>query len=141
MQGLMPPPEPDLTPVAVAASLAAVLLGPQYAATLGAYSIILIGWCAGVLIGVYRMPPGPRIHAAAFVAVSLLLTMGATVPLAEAAADALRVVAPWMSSTEAKGLLFPVAVLLPAVGHSWAGVATWAWGALRRRIAPKESQP
>jgi hypothetical protein len=79
------------------------------------------------------MPPAPRLHVATFVLVSLVLVLGVTVPLAEIAASALRVAAPWMTATEAKGLLFPVAFALPAVGHSWAGVVRWAWGLVRRR--------
>lgn len=130
----MAPNEPDLTPVAVVISLLTIAMGPQFAATVGAYSIILLGWCGGVMVGVYRMPPAPRLHVAAFVLVSLVLVLGVTVPLAEIAASALRVAAPWMTATEAKGLLFPVAFALPAVGHSWAGVVRWAWGLVRRRV-------
>jgi hypothetical protein len=113
----MTPAEPELTPVAVAVAALSILLGPQLAAVVGAYSVILLGWVGGVMVGVYRMP------------------------LAEAGAQALRAMVPWMSATEAKGLLFPVAFLLPAVGHSWADVGQWVWGLIRRRFgSSKEGQ-
>lgn len=130
-------PEPDLSPVAVAVALLTVALGPEFAAIVGAYSVILIGWVGGVMVGVWRMPPAPRPHLAAFVLVSLVASLGVTVPLAELLADFMRAAAPWASRAEAKGLLLPLAFAIPAIGHSWADVAAWAWGVLRRRVAPK----
>lgn len=137
----MTPAEPELSPVAVAVAALTILLGPQLAAVVGAYSVILLGWVGGVMVGVYRMPPAGRGQLVAFVLVSLVAVLGITVPLAEAGAQALRAMVPWMSATEAKGLLFPVAFLLPAVGHSWADVGQWVWGLIRRRFgSSKEGQ-
>jgi hypothetical protein len=136
----MTPAEPELTPVAVAVAALTVLLGPQLAAVIGAYAVILLGWLGGVMVGVYRMPPAGRGQLFAFVVVSLVAVIGVTVPLAEAGAQALRAMVPWMSATEAKGLLFPVAFLLPAVGHSWADVGGWAWDAIRSRFGARDNK-
>lgn len=137
----MTPPEPELSPVAVAVAALTVMLGPQLAAVVGAYAVIMLGWVGGVMVGVYRMPAAvTRRQVVAFAVVSLVAVLGVTVPLAELGAQAMRTMVPWMSATEAKGLLFPVAFALPAVGHSWAEVATWAWGLIRRRFGANEGQ-
>lgn len=120
----MTPPEPDLSPLSVVVSLLTILVGPQLAPALGAYGLILVGWFGGVLIGVYRRPPDFRVNVAVFMAVSLIVTLGVTVP----AADAL---ARYMPVFEAKGLIFPIAVAIPAVGHNWMDIAAWLWS-LRR---------
>lgn len=130
----MTPAEPELSPVAVAVAALTVLLGPQLAAVVGAYAVILLGWVGGVMVGAYRMPPAGRGQLVAFVLVSLVAVIGITVPLAEAGARALSALVPWMSATEAKGLLFPVAFLLPAIGHNWLGFGEWVWGLIRRRF-------
>lgn len=131
----MTPPDADLTPLAVAVAGLTVLLGPQMAMAVGAYSIILLGWLGGVMVGAYRMPPGTRLQLAAFVAVSLVAVLGVTVPLATVVSDALRVAVPWMDRTDHKALLFPVAFLLPAVGHSWLEVGRWVWEHLQKRVS------
>lgn len=128
---------PEITPVAVAVAVLTVFMGPELAAVFAAYAIILLGWLGGVMVGVYRMPPGSRLRLVAFVLVSLVAVLGMTVPLAQAAATALVQFAPWLTVTEAKGLLFPVAFALPAIGHNWFDIAGWAVGLVRRRFQPK----
>ena len=138
----MTPPVPDISPLAVAVAALSVALGPHMALAVGAYSIILMGWLLGVMIGVYRLPPCTRPQLAAFVLGSLVAVLGVTVPLTEIAAHGLSLAAPWMGgSTDAKTLLFPAAVLVPAVGHSWLDVSRWAWGVLQRRLAGGPSTP
>jgi len=129
----MTPPEPDLSPLSVVVALLTLFVGPQLAPALGAYSLILIAWFGGVLIGVWRLPPAPRGMVAVFTVVTLIVTLGVTVPAAD-------VLARHMPVLEAKGLLFPIAVLIPAVGHSWLDVAAWVWSLRRRFSAPKEGE-
>lgn len=137
----MTPPVPDISPLAVAVAALSVALGPHMALAVGAYSIILMGWLLGVMVGVYRLPPCTRPQLAAFVVGSLVAVLGVTVPLTEIVANGLRVAAPWIGASDAKALLFPVAVLLPAVGHSWLDVSRWAWGVLQRRLAGAPETP
>lgn len=139
----MTPTEPELTPVAVAVAGLTLFLGPQMAAVVGAYVVILFGWAGGVMVGLYRIPADPPVtllHRAAFMAITLIAVLGVTVPAAEISAQAIRTMLPWLSATEAKGLFLPVAALIPAVGHDWLKVGAWAWGLVRRRIGPKEEQ-
>lgn len=132
----MTPPDQDLSLLTVSVLALSAVLGPQLAMAFAAYSIIMLGWLGGVMVGVYRMPPTSRVRSqvAGFVAVTLVATLGVTVPLAGALADGLHAVAPWAYSTQANGLLFPVAFAVPAIGHTWLDVAKWAWGFFQRRI-------
>lgn len=109
---------PDLNPLSVAVAIAGALLGPKLAPYVGAYGLILFGWLGGVLVGLYRKEPGTRVHVAAFLAVSFVLTVGATVPLAEMASD-------YVPKATVATLLFPVAFLIPAVGLDWLKVGRW----------------
>lgn len=131
----MVPPSPDLTPVAVAITLLGVVVGPELADAAGAYSVIVLGWFAGFLIGLWRRPPESRIGVLAFLLVTLLLTLGVTVPMAMILSETVAKTVPWISVGGARGLLFPLAVILPAVGHSWFDVASHAWSAMKNRIA------
>ena len=72
---------PGLVSVAVLAATA--LLGPEFAVAVGAYGAIVLGWFGGMLVGLWRMPPVPRLQLAGFVVVSLVLTLGVTVSVAE----------------------------------------------------------
>lgn len=137
----MTPPDQDLSLLAVAVMAMSAVLGPQLAVAFAAYSIILLGWLGGVMVGVYRMPPTSRVRTrvAGFVAVTLVATLGVTVPLAGALAGGLHVVAPWANGTEAKGLLFPVAFAVSAIGHSWLEIGRWVWGVVQRRIGGVQS--
>jgi len=134
-------PEPDLSPVAVAVALAAAMLGGQFAQAIGAYSVILLGWLGGAMVGVWRMPTLPRLTLAAYIVASLVVTLGVTVPLSAVLADALRSASPDLRSLDAKDLLFVVALAIPAIGHSWGDVLARAWRLVARlRLASgKES--
>jgi hypothetical protein len=123
----MSSPIPDLTPLGVLVALLTMFVGPVLAPLLGAYSLIVVGWFGGVLIGIYRQPPGSRIGILGFLLVSLIVTLGATVSAAD-------VLSAYMPLIEAKALLFPIAVMIPAIGHSWVNIAQWCAGALRRRF-------
>ena len=127
----MSSPIPDVTPLGVLVTLLTMFVGPVLAPLLGAYSLIVAGWFGGVLIGIYRRPPGSRIAILGFLLVSLIVTLGATVSAAD-------VLSAYMPLIEAKALLFPIAVLIPAIGHSWVNIARWCAGALRRRFMRNE---
>jgi hypothetical protein len=109
---------PNLNPLAVAVAIAGALLGPRWAPYVGAYGLILFGWLGGVLVGLYRKDAGTRVHVAAFLAVSLVVTIGATVPLAEIASD-------YVPKATLQTLLFPVAFLIPAIGMDWLRIGRW----------------
>jgi hypothetical protein len=125
--------------VSVAVLLVTAMLGPEFALAVGAYGVIMLGWFGGVLIGLWRMPPASRAHMAIFVAVSLVATLGVTVSATELLAGAMRAALPWASAVEAHGLLFPVAFVLPAIGHNWIDVGRWVWS-LRSRIGAKNER-
>jgi hypothetical protein len=134
-------PEPDLSPVAVAVALVTVLLGGQFAQAIGAYSVILLGWLGGAMIGVLRMPTVPRLTLAACIVASLVVTLGVTVPLAALLADVLHTAAPATKTLDARDLLFVVAAAIPAIGHSWGSVLTraWRWVTRQKASANRES--
>lgn len=70
----------------------------------------------------------------AFLLVTLLITLGITVPLANVLAETVAKTVPWLSTGGARGLLFPLALIIPAIGHSWFEVVGWLWVALKARI-------
>ena len=118
---------PPLDPFTIAVALAAAMVGPKLAPYVGAYTLILMGWFAGVLIGIYRRDVGSRIGTGAFVVVSFILTIGSTVATAETLSPHLGVSITY--------LLIPVAVLIPAVGDTWFDVARWLWDNAKLRLA------
>lgn len=130
----MTPPEPDLNPVSVMVLLLTAWLGPQFAGVASAYTIILFGWFGGCFIGALRLPPDGRVKLAAFVVISFVVTIGLTVSVAEMVAAQ----APEVMGFSVKTLLFPVAALIPAIGHSWLDIGQWVAGLLRRRVERHE---
>jgi hypothetical protein len=124
--------------VSVAVLLATAALGPEFALAVGGYGVILLGWFGGVMWGVWRMPPVPRVQLVAFVLVSLVATLGVTVSATELLTKLLRATFPWAGGVQPAGLLFPVAFLLPAIGHGWVDVARWVWSLRRRAVAQRQ---
>ena len=123
----MTPPPPDLNLLSVVVAVLTIVIGPELALVLGTYSIILLGWFGGVILGVYRQPPAaPGLTVLGFVAVTLIVTLGITVPVAQ-------VLEGYVPLLEAKGMLLPVAFAVPAVGHSWLDVGAWLWRQFKRR--------
>jgi len=108
---------PDLDPVSIAAAIAGALLGPQLAPYIGAYSVVLLAWVGGVIVGLYRRDPTSRMSAAGFIAVTFVMTLGLTAFIASVLAARI--------SAESTTLLFPVAFAIPAVGDSWIDIARW----------------
>lgn len=116
---------PDLDPVSIAAAIAGALLGPQLAPYIGAYSVVLLAWVGGVIVGLYRRDPASRMSAAAFIAVTFVMTLGLTTFIASLLASKL--------SAESTTFLFPVAFMIPAVGDSWADIVRWAASRIRAK--------
>lgn len=114
-----------------------VWLGPQFASVASAYTVILFGWFGGCFVGALRLPAGGRFKLAAFVVVSFVVTMGLTVSVAEMLAAR----APEVLGISVKTMLFPVAALIPAVGHSWIDIGQWFAGLLRRRVEQRQETP
>jgi hypothetical protein len=110
---------PPLDPVAIAVTVAGLLIGEKLAPLAGAYAVIVLAWLGGVIVGLYRREKTARMSTANFVAVTLILTLGLT-----------SFVSAQMSvhfNIEITTLLFPVAFLIPAVGDSWIDIGRWAF--------------
>lgn len=116
---------PNLDPVSIAAAIAGSFLGPQLAPYIGAYSVVLLAWVGGVIVGLYRRDPASRMNAAAFIAVTFVMTVGLTSFIASLLASKI--------SAESTTFLFPVAFMIPAVGDSWAHVVRWAVDRVRTK--------
>lgn len=122
-------PNVDLTPLAVAVAVAGALFGPAFAAHLGAYAIILIGWFAGLLYGLYTRSPESKLPVWAYAVFTLLVCLMVTVPLALLAAQTLP-----MFKVEYTGFLFPIAAIIPALPDRWGAAGMWLlskWELLR----------
>lgn len=119
--------EPALDPYAVAVGLAVLIVGPTLAPYLAAYSLILIGWFGGMLIGVYRRPPASRANTAGFVVVTFIITLLTTVPIAQG-------LAPYLGGMASTSLLSGVAIIMPAIGHNWADIAKRVWSIVANRF-------
>jgi hypothetical protein len=136
----MSAPDPDLNPVSVAVLVLTAIVGPQFATVAGAYTVILFGWFGGVIVGALRMPHQGRMPLGLFVLLSLIVTMGATVPLSDFLSLNTTRFLPGTVSMGSAGLLFPVAFALPAIGHSWVGIVAWCVMQLRRRLLGNQQQ-
>lgn len=121
---MQPPTEMDL--ISVIAAVLVVLIGPQFAPVLSAYAVIVMGWFVGLLIGLFRREPGSRVSTLMFVVVSLIITLGVSVPAASAASE-------YLGGIEFKSLLMPVAFAIPAIGEDWGKFFVWVWGKVKPR--------
>lgn len=118
------PPSLDL--VSVMTVLLGSLIGQQLAPYASAYLVILLAWFGGVQIGVWRRDTlKTRMSTFSFVCVTLVLTLGVTGAAAAILGPRLGVENTW--------LLFPIAVIIPAVGDSWIDIAAWTWGLWKAR--------
>ena len=119
-------PSLDAILVGVAVWAFGNVLGPA----LGVVMLIVFGWFAGVIIGVWRMgEDGTRIKTVWFIVVSFIVTVGGAGVLAN-------IVAPRVHSTPFE-LLFFVAIAIPAVGTSWLGIFKWAGRIVMRLVESK----
>lgn len=122
-------PSVDLDPFTVAVALAGAFFGPKLSYYIGAYGLILAGWFAGVLFGLYRRGPDAKLPIWAFVMATMVGSLGITVPAAELASHYL----PFGLTA----LLFPVAFVVPAFPDKWGGFAVQLLEQWRARRNPQ----
>jgi hypothetical protein len=115
---MTPPTEADL--ISVIATVLALVIGPRLAPIVGIYVGLLLGWCAGCMIGLLRRDPKLGIGTGWFVAISLLITLGVTVPIAAALSNAL-------PGFDYHWFVFPLAVIIPTIGTDWFAFGAWVW--------------
>ena len=114
---MTPQPPPNLDIASVAAVVVSYFIGSELAPYVSAYVVILFAWFLGVIIGRYRIPQDRSINTTTFMLVTLGVTLGATAFIADQLSRHFNI--------EVTSLLFPVAVAIPAVGHSWLDLAAW----------------
>lgn len=112
-----PPPDVDLSPWAVSVAVAGAAVGPEIAQYVSAYALILVGWFAGLLYGLFTRAPESKLPVWAYTLFTFLVTMVATVPVSQFAASYV----PFSYTA----LLFPVAVAIPAMPDRWGTVGQW----------------
>lgn len=77
-------PDLDLSLWAAALTVAGFYWGPKAAQFISAYALILLGWFGGLFIGLYRRDMNARMPTLVYVVVSLIASVGFTVPFAMA---------------------------------------------------------
>ncbi len=106
-----PGPDLDLSLWAAALTLAGFYWGPRAAQFISAYALILLGWFAGLLIGLYRRDENARMPTLVYVVVSLIGSVGFTVPFAVALDGT--------AGFAYTGLLLPVSLAIAALPDKW----------------------
>ena len=104
-----------LDPVSVAVVLASTLFGPQLAAIIGPYAVILLGATVGAAWALGRRETDKKSNAVAYFMLingtAVLVTVGIS-----------NLVGRWLGHEDANWLLAPVAMVIGGVGHDWPGV-------------------
>lgn len=104
-----------LDPVSVAVVLASTLFGPQLAAIIGPYAVILLGATVGAAWALGRRETDKKSGAVAYFMLingtAVLVTVGIS-----------NLVGKWLGHEDANWLLAPVAMVIGGVGHDWPGV-------------------
>ena len=121
-----PPPDIDLTPWAVAVAVAGARREPAVRAVRQRLRLDPDGWFAGLLYGLFTRAPESKLPVWAYSLFTFLVTMVATVPISQVAADYV----PFSYTA----LLFPIAVAIPAIPDKWGTIGVWAferWQAAR----------
>lgn len=121
-------PTPDLDPVSVLVVMLGLMLGPELAPLASAYSVIIVGAFAGVLVGLRRREPGTRLGAAGFCFVMFAASVLMTVPMSKMLAGYL----PRVDGIN--WLLFPVSLAIPTIGDDWIKIGKWAAGIVANMI-------
>lgn len=115
-----PPPAPDVDLSLWAATLtvAGLLWGPRAGQFLAAYALILLGWFAGLLVGLYRRDMESKLPAWVYALITLIICVGVAVPASQFLAARL------VDYTDASftGFLLPVAFLISAAPDKWAAL-------------------
>lgn len=111
------PTEIDLSPWAAAVAAAGAVFGPIAAQYIGAYALILMGWFAGLLYGLFTRSPESKMPVWAYAAFTFIVCAAVTVPTSQAAARYI----PFAYTA----LLFPVSALIPALPDQWGTFGQW----------------
>lgn len=134
MHAMASPPSPDLSPAGALLMVFAAVIGPAWAPFASAYTMILLGWFAGLLIATYLRPvDGKRFPILAFAFVSLVVVLGVTVPLSNFVAHYASTAVPG-GPVDAQGLFLVISVAIPAIGHRWVAIAKLVAARIRRHI-------
>jgi len=105
------PPDVDVSAFAAILAIAGFIWGPIAAQFVAAYALILLGWFAGLLIGLYRRDENARMPTLVYVVVSLIGSVGFTVPFAVALDGT--------AGFAYTGLLLPVSLAIAALPDKW----------------------
>lgn len=122
-------PDLDITPWAVALALAGAAFGPKFAAYISAYGLILIGWFAGLLYGLYTRSLESKLPVWAYSLFTLIVCLMVTVPASQLAVAAIPGV-----QVEHTSALFVVSALISALPDYWGRAGAWIlekWQVLR----------
>lgn len=114
------PQDVDLSPWAVAVAISGGLVGPQFAQFVSAYAIILVGWFAGLLYGLYTRSPESKMPVWAYAIFTLIVCLMSTVFVSSLAVRYI----PFFT-VEYTALLFPVAAAIPALPDKWGDFGRW----------------
>lgn len=105
----------QLDPVSVSVVLASTLFGPQLAAIVGSYAVILLGSTVGAAWALGRRETDKKVNAVGYFTLingtAVLVTVGIS-----------NLVGKWLGHEDANWLLAPVAMVIGGVGHDWPGV-------------------
>ncbi len=125
------PPPPSLDPVSALTALMAYLFGMEVAGYGGPYAVMLLGSFTGSLIALHRRDPTPRMNAFAFIFILMALSMAVSIPASN-----------WIAAKAGQDwrwAVFPVSMLIAAIGESWLEIGKWAAG-LFKAVVERRSQ-
>ena len=104
-----------LDPVSVAVVLASTLFGPQLAAIIGPYAVILLGATVGAAWALGRRDTAKKYNAVAYFSLINATAVLVTVSIS-------RIVGGWLGHGDANWLLAPVSMVIGGVGNDWPAV-------------------
>lgn len=108
-----------LDPVNAAIALGSVLFGPQLAAIIGPYAVILIAATVGAAWSLGGRIPGTRVGAVRYFLLLNTTALVVTVQIANG-------LALWLDLQHTTWMLAPIALLIGGVGDSWPRIMRWA---------------
>lgn len=109
---------PNLDPVSVAVALLTVSIGPQLAAIVGPYAVIVLAAITGAAWALGRREASTRTNAFVYFG-----RITATAVLLSVAIES--AVHRWIMPTETHWLLAPIALLVGGIGDDWPAVGRW----------------
>lgn len=108
-----------LDPTAVFIALGSALFGPQLAAVIGPYAVILIAATVGAAWSLGRRAPSSTGSAVRYFALLNGTAMLVTVQVANA-------MGMWLRLDDTSWLLAPIAMVIGGVGEAWPRIGRWA---------------